>query len=48
LQPQLAYKITDWLVGRIGYRHLYNDIEGDSGEFDGVLHGVILGVGWAF
>ena len=48
LQPQFEYKFTDNLVGRIGYRRLYYDIEGDRGEFDGVLHGVILGVGWTF
>jgi hypothetical protein len=41
LQPQLEYKFTDFMVGRIGYRRLYFDIKGDRGEFDGVLHGVI-------
>jgi hypothetical protein len=48
LQPQLEYKFTDYMVGRIGYRRMYYDIKGDRGEFDGVLHGVIVGLGLTF
>lgn len=48
LQPQLEYKFTDYLVGRFGYRRLYYDIKGDRGEFDGVLHGFLIGMGITF
>jgi hypothetical protein len=36
------------MVGRIGYRRLYYDIKGDRGEFEGALHGVIVGLGLTF
>jgi hypothetical protein len=48
LQPQFEYKFTDYIAGRIGYRRLYYDIKGDRGEFDGALHGLIVGLGVTF
>jgi hypothetical protein len=32
-------------AGRIGYRRLYYDVEGDKGEFDGSFDGMTVGAG---
>lgn len=49
IQPQIEYMITSHLLGRIGYRRVYYDIDGDNDSaFDGALHGFIIGLGGKF
>ncbi len=49
LQPQFQFNFTDTWAGRIGYRRLYYDTEGSSGnKFKGSFHGFILGLGATF
>ncbi len=48
LQPQFQYQFTDNLALRVGYRRMYYDVKGDRGEFDGVIHGAMLGLGLKF
>lgn len=44
--PQLQYRAMDHLALRLGYRRLFYDIEGDSGnKFDASFSGWIIGVG---
>lgn len=45
LNPQFEFQFTDLIIGRLGYRRLYYDVSGDAAEFDGVLHGFMVGVG---
>jgi hypothetical protein len=44
LQPLLEYRFTENLAARVGYRRLYYDIDNGGQEFDGALHGLILGL----
>ena len=48
LQPQFQYQITDHIAGRLGYRRLYYDIDGDRVDFDGTFHGILIGIGGTF
>lgn len=49
LQPQFQFHFNDTWIARIGYRRLYYDTEGSSGnEFDGSFHGFLLGFGGTF
>lgn len=45
LQPQFQYQFTDTMAGRIGYRRLFYETEGDRAKFDGSFQGVIAGLG---
>jgi len=48
LNPQLQFQFTDLIIGRFGYRLLYYDASGDNAEFDGTLHGFMIGLGVTF
>jgi hypothetical protein len=48
LQPHLQYQFAENIAGRIGYRRLYYDVEGDNMAFEGSFHGFILGLGVTF
>jgi hypothetical protein len=48
LQPHFQYQFTDHVSGRIGYRRLVYDYEGDKADFDGAFHGLIVGLGVTF
>lgn len=40
-----GYKFTDWLDGRIGYRHLSTDCDGGGFVYDFEQYGFMLGMG---
>ncbi|APG26822.1 hypothetical protein A7E78_02530 [Syntrophotalea acetylenivorans] len=49
LQPQFQFHFNDTWIARLGYRRLYYDTEGSSGnKFDAAFHGFILGLGGTF
>lgn len=48
LQPQLRYNFTDRFSVSAGYRRLYYDVEEGRSEFDGSLHGALVGLGVKF
>ena len=43
-----SHNFTDMVPMSVGYRRLYYDVDGDRGEFDGSLHGALLGFGFKF
>jgi len=45
LQPEFEYTFNERWAGRIGYRRLYYDVEGDNGAFDGSFDGMTVGAG---
>jgi hypothetical protein len=45
LWPNFQYHFSDTLAGRVGYRQLYYEIEGDNVTFEGGFNGLFLGLG---
>ena len=45
LQPVFAYTFNERWAGRVGYRYLHYEVDGDHGEFDGSFSGAIFGIG---
>jgi hypothetical protein len=48
VQPFAEYLFTESVSGRLGYRYLYYDIDGDNIDFEGSFNGFVLGVGFIF
>jgi hypothetical protein len=49
LQPQFQYHFNETWIARVGYRRLYYDTKGSSGNsFDGAFHGFLIGFGGTF
>jgi len=48
LQPQFRYNFTPRFSVSVGYRRLYYKVTGDKLEFDGAVHGALVGFGMEF
>lgn len=48
LEPMLGYAFNERWTGRFGYRRLHYDYKSGDAEFDGALHGFIVGAGYSF